>query len=216
MKRVSVIVPHGDDEVLMCGGTIQKHVKNGDHVTCVFLEEASDDRSEKRLTSISVAKKVLSYQDVILLKLSDVVISDIRQLTCVMEKLLLTTTPNIIYTTHWGDNHFDHQMTFKAVSTACRTWGPHSPDRLLCGEILSSTDQSPQLMHTAFLPNYYNVLNSEEINNKNTALKWYFDEIKTSPHPRSLDGITRLATIRGSECGHEFAESFVTIKDTNK
>jgi LmbE family N-acetylglucosaminyl deacetylase len=38
MKRILVLVPHPDDEVLGCGGTIAKHSKRSDEVyLCMLL-----------------------------------------------------------------------------------------------------------------------------------------------------------------------------------
>lgn len=36
MKKVCVIAVHPDDETLGCGGTIMKHLANGDEVHCIF------------------------------------------------------------------------------------------------------------------------------------------------------------------------------------
>ena len=39
MKRVLIVAPHGDDEVLGVGGTIQKHVQSGDQVfVCIVCD----------------------------------------------------------------------------------------------------------------------------------------------------------------------------------
>jgi len=38
-KKVAIIVPHGDDEVLGFGGVIQKHVNNSDDVYLIFARK---------------------------------------------------------------------------------------------------------------------------------------------------------------------------------
>jgi len=37
MKKILVIAPHPDDETIGCGGTILRHIKNGDKVSCIFV-----------------------------------------------------------------------------------------------------------------------------------------------------------------------------------
>ena len=41
MKKVLVIAPHADDEVLGCGGTIHKHHRNGDEIVVAIMTNAS-------------------------------------------------------------------------------------------------------------------------------------------------------------------------------
>lgn len=45
MNNILIIAAHPDDEVLGCGATIAKHVKNGDNVKVLFLADGySSDR----------------------------------------------------------------------------------------------------------------------------------------------------------------------------
>jgi hypothetical protein len=41
----------------------------------------------------------------------------------------------------------------------------------------------------------------------------YEDELKESPHPRSLEIIKTLAKRRGAEVGFEYAEAFMLIRE---
>ena len=41
MKKILVLAPHADDEVLGCGGTIDKYSKQGHHVYVAVLTDAS-------------------------------------------------------------------------------------------------------------------------------------------------------------------------------
>ena len=48
MKSILVIAAHPDDEVLGCGGTIVKHIQNGDEVHVLIIAEGVTSRDEER------------------------------------------------------------------------------------------------------------------------------------------------------------------------
>ena len=46
MKNVMIISVHPDDETLGCGGTILKHISNGDNVSVVFVTDGNKIQKE--------------------------------------------------------------------------------------------------------------------------------------------------------------------------
>ena len=44
MKKIFVVAAHPDDEVLGCGGTLLKHISNGDKVYVLFVSEGVSGR----------------------------------------------------------------------------------------------------------------------------------------------------------------------------
>ena len=40
-KNILVIAPHADDEILGCGGSISKHIANGENVFILILTNAN-------------------------------------------------------------------------------------------------------------------------------------------------------------------------------
>ena len=48
MNTVMVIAAHPDDEVLGCGGTIAKHIHDGDEVHVLILAEGMTSRDDTR------------------------------------------------------------------------------------------------------------------------------------------------------------------------
>ena len=51
MKTVFVVAAHPDDEVLGCGGTLLKHVDEGDKVYVLFVTEGVSGRYKKKETN---------------------------------------------------------------------------------------------------------------------------------------------------------------------
>ena len=60
---------------------------------------------------------------------------------------------------------------------------------------------------TQFAPNYF-VDISENFSTKIKAMSAYKNELRAPPHPRSIEGIKALASLRGNAAGYEFAEAF--------
>ena len=77
-------------------------------------------------------------------------------------------------------------------------------------EILSSTDWSFNDGKNKFTPDTYIKVGKAGLNAKIKALSEYKGIIRKYPHPRSQESLEALATIRGSQVGRRFCESFQT------
>lgn len=213
MANVCIVVPHADDETLGFAGSIQHHVKKGDSVSVVICRAPHDERTQQQLTDAKMALKILGVTDLHYLFITEVEISHSPLLLFrSIEEKLQNINPSIVYTTFWGDNHQDHKIIFDCVSRAVRIHGPLKIKKFFVGEIPSSTDQAPKLPGNYFLPNVYIPLTREELHQKIVALQHYTTEVRSSPHPRSADGITTLAKMRGIEAGTEYAEALILIR----
>ena len=53
-KKVLVVVAHPDDEVLGCGGTIAKHINNGDSVSVLILADGETSRESNYVGQLGV------------------------------------------------------------------------------------------------------------------------------------------------------------------
>jgi LmbE family N-acetylglucosaminyl deacetylase len=213
MKKVCIIVPHGDDEVLGFAGAIQTHIKNNNEVHVIFCTGSKDLRSEKQVNDIKKAKDILKYHKVhhiqsTKIELTHEPILFFNKLECCLKQI----DPDIVYTTFWNDIHQDHKTVYEWVCRAIRIWGPLNIKQFFIGEIPSSTDQYPKINGYTFNPNYYLKLTEDEVKLKIKALLCYEGEIQESPHPRSEYGISLLSKQRGQECGTSYAEAFMCLK----
>jgi len=214
MKKIAIVIPHGDDEALGFGGAILHHLSKGDHVTLVACRGPHDDRTTRQLLDTVAAKEILGYQDIKYLYITEKEISnEPLKLFRAIEECLNAIKPDTVYTSFWGDIHQDHRVTYDCVARAVRIWGPLKVTQFFVGETPSSTDQAPNIAVNAFLPNHYIPLTERALEKKIKAMHCYTTERKESLHPRSAEGIRVLANTRGIECGHTFAEAFVCLRN---
>ena len=211
MNKVQVLVAHPDDEVIGCGGTIARHVKNGDTVQVVFLADGfgSRDGGNDRSNPASGAAKFLGCNPPIFLNLPDNQLDTLPLLDIVkkIETIISRFKPDIVYTHNFSDLNIDHQITHRAVMTACRPQPGFSVKELYSFEVLSATHWQSQSMGVAFEPNYF-VDISDYIGIKIGALRFYDEEMRDYPHVRSYNSIANLSKFRGNTVGIENAEAF--------
>ncbi len=218
--NVLVIAPHMDDEVLGCGGTIGRHVDEGDHVSvCIVANRAyghiyDPEAIEREKAAARAAQAVLGYQDLIFLDCPDERL-DARLIDLIvpLEKVCQEARPHIAYVCHRGDMNQDHRAVFEAALVACRPYAASSPIRSLRAfEVPSSTDFAPPYPDWTFAPNLY-VDIAEHLDKKIAALRCYEREMRTFPHPRSPEGLRVYAQKRGMEAGMPAAEAFSLIRE---
>lgn len=218
-KTVLIVAAHTDDEALGCGGTIARHVAEGNSVYAVFLadgvtsrSDATNEESKKRNNAAARAHEILGIKKSYMLGFPDNRMDGIPLLDIVqkLEGVLDEIKPHIIYTHHYGDLNVDHQITHKAVMTACRPV-PKSPiQEIYSFEVLSATEWNTPGVDQ-FIPNVF-VDISFYIDKKLEALKAYHMEMRAEPHSRSIANSERQALLRGSSMGVYAAEGFSLVR----
>ena len=219
MKTVLVVAAHADDEALGCGGTIARHVEEGDAVHLVFMadgvrsrKKASNEDLTRRIKASKRAQSILGVSFSQLVGLPDNKMDSVPLLEIIqkLEQILEEIKPSIVYTHHHGDLNIDHRMTHDAVMTACRPQ-PNSSVRQIFGfEVLSSTEWATQ-QNSPFLPNYF-VDITQQLRTKLDALEAYVEEMREPPHSRSMAHAKVLAHHRGYGVGVDAAEAFAVYR----
>ncbi|MEM9543292.1 MAG: PIG-L family deacetylase [Cyanobacteria bacterium P01_E01_bin.42] len=223
--NVLVIAAHPDDEVLGCGGTIIKHSQQGDVVRVLILAEGATSRDwtrnrETRQTDLSAlakaahqASEILEVDSVKLLQFPDnrMDTCDLLDIVKVIEAHIQEYLPERIYTHHLGDLNIDHRRISEAVITAARPIPEHPTKSILFFEVPSSTEWQVATASLNFNPNWF-VDISNTLNVKLNALQAYQTEIRSYPHPRSLEAVEYLARWRGATVGLQAAEAFVLAR----
>ncbi|WP_254434316.1 PIG-L deacetylase family protein [Halobacillus sp. Marseille-Q1614] len=220
--NILVIAAHPDDEILGCGATMAKHVKDGDQVYVAILAEGitsrdktrnrskNEEELEKLAREANKANQVIGVTELKLYDFPDNRMDSIPLLDIikVVEELIDQYQPDIVYTHHIGDVNTDHRHIHQAVITACRPIpNKHKVRELLFFEVTSSTEWQP-IEANAFTPNWF-VDVSDTIDLKLNALEQYNNEMRPWPHARSVKNSLYLSGLRGATIGVEAAEAFM-------
>lgn len=220
-NSVLVVAAHPDDEVLGCGGTLLRHVAQGDQVHIMILAEGLTSRAPQRDVKGFQAEldalhqnaqrvaKALGAKSIGLFNFPDNRMDhvDLLDVVKVIEGAIDEFSPEIVYTHHAGDVNIDHLQTHNAVVTACRSLPGQSVRELYFFETPSSTEWQMQTSDKVFLPTLY-VDIAEVFEKKIKTLELYASEMRDYPHARSYKAVEILARFRGYAAGLEFAEAF--------
>lgn len=218
-KIILVVAAHTDDEAMGCGGTIARHVAEGDNVHLLFMTDGVGSREvvgeeiNERLSAAQQAAKILGVSSFTNLSFPDNRMDSVALLDIVkeVEVVISKIAPEIIYTHHIGDLNVDHQVTHKVVMTACRPQPGFSVKSIYAFEVLSSTEwQTPSV--SPFLPNVFIDI-TEYLTVKIRASEAYYEEMREVPHTRSLQHIELLAKHRGYSVGIYAAEAFMLVRE---
>lgn len=223
MKNVIVISAHPDDETLGVGGTILKHITNGDNVfwlivTNVFESQGfSKERVESRQKEIREVEKLLGFSKTFLLDYPTMTLSSSSLIKMVPEisSVFSEVQPEIVYCLNRSDAHSDHRVIFDAVMACTKSFRYPYIKQILMYECISETEFAPVLAEKAFLPNYF-VNITDFLDTKLEIMKIFESELGEHPFPRSLDNIKALAHFRGASVGVKYAEAFQLLKYIDK
>jgi len=222
MKRILVLSPHADDELLGCGGTLLKLKQQKDiniqlvlmscftsfmnHLQC---EVTADERYREFIecsSYISTEKPIYLFPK----RLEDVSSSKIiTEIDYVIRYFKPTTIfiPEPSY-------HQDHQITYKCGIASCRpTFGHQSIKDIYLYEIPTSIWSGAE---NIYHPNIYSDI-TPFVDTKISI----FQQIYKSQYSESLreklsdKGIRSYANYRGIESNFDYAETFMLLKSTN-
>ena len=208
--NVLVIAAHYDDEVLACGGTIEKHVQKGDKVHVLFLTDSvstqyyNDKKKQKeRYKDMIKSSKILGFTfSSGNLKDMELNITPIWQVAIEIKEQIDYFKPERIYTHFRYDLNDDHATAFKATMIAARRFS---------GDILSYYYGKMEL--GAFKPDYFNFIEYDAWEKKEAAFKAYAMEHRKYPHPFSGEGLQIWSMFWSFMSGYvENVEPFLTIR----
>jgi N-acetylglucosamine malate deacetylase 1 len=216
--RILVVAAHPDDELLGPGGTILRHLADGDEVSILVACTGTNLRYEApeadRLTAI--AREVATGMGAAIEfgELPDQGL-DLRSLTevaAVIEARIAAVDPQVVYVHHWGDINRDHRILCEATLVAARPYAAPGVRAIRCFETPSSTEWGSAAGLPPFTPNLFVDIDAV-LAAKLEAFAAYESEVRPWPHPRSLRALEGRARHWGSVSGSAAAEAFAVARE---
>ena len=225
MKRILVIAPHADDEILGCGGTMAKLVKQGNHVSVIIMTNANkSDPVKYTLEKLSKIRKAAVKANK-LLGVNEILFEDFpapaldqfpaNKIADSLHQLFMKNKYDIIYVPHRGDIHNDHKVIFDAALVAARPVGNYSVKEIYAYETLSETEWAHPYASEIFYPTVFESLDIADFDLKLEAMMYYDSQLRDFPASRSIESLEALAKFRGCTIQVNRAEAFMLIRRIN-
>lgn len=224
-KKLLVVAAHPDDEILGCGATVARLVREGWTAATLILGEGVTSRGNardpekcrKELEDLrrcrDLANREIGVRRVFGAELPDNRFDgvDLLDIVKIVDRAKTEFKPSLIFTHHRNDLNVDHRRTYDAVLTATRPMEGESVRRVLSFEVLSSTEWN---YPASFAPNVFYAVGAT-LEKKIAAMRRYKSELRAYPHPRSLKAIRNLAEYHGIRAGLGQAEAFELVRENN-
>jgi len=211
-KRILVIAPHADDEVLGTGGYLLHQMEEGAKIYIVFGTNGGTNKRQvysERVAEFNEVKSIIKIEkDFILYKDMDARMDTIPtlELATKIESVLDEIKPDEVFL-NYSSNHQDHKKLYDCAMIAFRLREGYNPRLIALYEYPFVMSQYDPIDGGRW---YHDI--SDVMEKKIEAFYCYKSQVKERPSPLNADGIRALATVRGLEIGTKYAEMFYIIK----
>lgn len=150
-KRIVVLSPHPDDDVIGAGGTLSKHHAQGCHITSVVLTDGEAGHPENSTRETGICRRgeagraadLIGIDEVVFLGEPDGALASRDPGVSHLRDCLIRTAPDVVYLPMFLDNHPDHRAATALLAramlgtdlefTCCayETWTPLIPNILV-------------------------------------------------------------------------------------
>lgn len=210
-KRILVISPHADDEILGCGGYLASQRDQGSeiHIAYATIGIKGDPSKEAvRVEEASLVCDRLHASHQILIENYD------GELDMVPTRFFVTQydaifdgfQPDELFI-NYPSWHQDHKKVYDSAMAALRLRQGFMPRFVALYEYPFILNQNINISGGLW---YHDITDS--LDEKIEIFNMYQSQIKKAPSPLNADGIRQLAMVRGTECSVKYAELFYLQK----
>ncbi len=210
IKKVLVISPHPDDEAIGCGGTISKHVAEGDTVHVIFLTSGEKGghglpeaatKTTREAEALRAAEILGTHQNDFWrepdgdFKANKI---NVDRLIKKVEQLM----PEIIYVPHSNEAHPDHRSAAKIVKKAIE--GKQNEQKIPLIYMYEVWTPLQKFDHIVDISGYIEV--------KNLSIQAHASQCAALKFEAAILGLNRYRGEMHSWPGGDYAEAFVEMK----
>lgn len=219
-KRLLVVAPHPDDEILGAGGVMARFARAGGEVTVLTVaahmpplypaevHRLTVEEARRAHAIVGVARSVFLDRPAVLL--GEIPLPEFNSAICAV---IEETRPHVLLIP-FPDRHVDHRMVFEAAMVAARPVRAGREIGVVAAyETLSETHWNAPYVEPNFTPNWC-VDISDVLAAKIDAMRCYQSQLVPFPGPRSVEALEALALFRGSQAGLRHAEAFCILRMT--
>lgn len=209
-KKILVIVPHADDEVLGCGGYLL-HNKDNAEIFIIVGTVGGDDARQDYSTRMEELKSVcdkLNATYFVLFEGLDAKLDTVPSysITSKIDTIIDDFKPTEVFLSY-KSKHQDHAKMYDCGMASFRLREGWMPKMIVLTEYPFISD-SLELVKGGRM--YHDI--SDNIEEKLELFDLYKSQIRKKPSPLNDDGIRKFSAIRGMEIGVDYAEMFYVQK----
>jgi len=220
MKKILCIAPHPDDETLGCGGSLLRHIEQGDEVHWLIVTAISEGlgfppaRVQARDAEIRAVAEAYGFHmthrcDLPTMRLDTLPIADVIG---AIGQIVSQTGADTLYVPYRNDAHSDHAVVFDAAVACAKSFRYPNVTAVYAYETVSETEFGLKPEDPGFRPNLF-VDVAAHIERKIEIMRLFEGEMGAFPFPRSETCLRALGQLRGSQCGKFAAEAFMIVKE---
>ena len=210
-KKILVIAPHADDEVLGVGGYLLHEKARGAEIMLVIGTIGGTDIRQDydvRMAEFNAVCERLGAKGEVLFKNMDTLMDTLPafEITSRLDRIVDSFRPDEIFI-NYRSLHQDHIKLYECALASMRLREGYSPRLVALYEYPFATTQVGPIGGGYM---YHDI--TDCIEEKVALFELYATQIRSTPSPLNREGVLALARIRGVECGREYAEKFYVQK----
>ncbi len=218
--RVMVIAPHPDDDLIGCGGSILKHLSQGDKVSIIYITNGDAENHDYKPEKFTQLRKEETRRAANVIGLSSIIFLeqpvweiDPGQTRKELLKLIRSIKPDACYIPPSRDNHPDHRLVNRIALDALSA----SPSRWF--KDYNAPPQDSWEVSTVLAYEVWSLFTDEEIDYV-TDIQDFMEQKKIALYQHesqnTMERVLAIATLRLTTKGKgRYCEYFQVLKTNN-